>query len=72
MADGVWVVMIDGDGEMTPTSAVRLLAATEPGKAWCLSMQVLYLWDRVEQVRMDGVYSRFWRPSAFRSPPGTS
>jgi hypothetical protein len=40
------------------------VAAQEPAQSFAL--QVLYLWDREDQVRMDGGYSRFWRPSMFR------
>jgi glycosyltransferase involved in cell wall biosynthesis len=63
--EGEWVVMLDGDEELAPGTSERLLFATGAGHR-CLALQVLYLWDRPDQVRTDGIYSRFWQPRAFR------
>ncbi len=59
-----WVLAIDGDELLSNPEAVRASAAS--GLADSYSLRVLYLWDREDQVRADGVYSRFWRPSLFR------
>ena len=62
-----WVMMIDGDEMLAPGAVFPQMLATS---AACLSLRILYLWDREEQIRVDGVYGRFWRPSIFR--PGAS
>ena len=59
-----WVVMIDGDEELSYPH--ELLRAMETTAARALAMRVLYLWDRPDQVRIDGVYSSLTRVSAFR------
>jgi glycosyltransferase involved in cell wall biosynthesis len=66
---GEWALMIDGDEELHPNDADLLVSECSGGAA-ALSMRVLYLWDTPRQVRMDGVYARFRRPSAFRMTPG--
>lgn len=65
-----WVLAIDGD-ELLMDHA-ELAALAENGRADCYAMRVLYLWDRKDQVRTDGVYGRFWRPSLFRSSASTT
>ena len=59
-----WVVMIDGDEELSDPPA--LLRAMQTTQARALAMRVLYLWDRPDQIRIDGVYAGLWRVSAFR------
>lgn len=59
-----WVLAIDGD-ELLMDHA-ELVATAESGRSDCYAMRVLYLWNRKDQVRTDGVYGRFWRPSLFR------
>ena len=59
-----WVLAIDGD-ELLMDHA-ELVATTGSGRSDCYALRVLYLWDRKDQVRTDGVYGRFWRPSLFR------
>jgi glycosyltransferase involved in cell wall biosynthesis len=58
-----WVMMIDGDEVLVDGAPIQQALA---GKAVCLSPKILYLWDREDQVRVDGVYGRFRRPSLFR------
>ena len=65
-----WVLAIDGD-ELLMDHA-ELVATTQSGKSDCYALRVLYLWDRKDQVRTDGVYGRFWRPSLFRLGAGGS
>lgn len=59
-----WIVSIDGDEILTRPNLIR--TAMETSGAHSLTFPVLYLWDREDQVRMDGVYGRFRRHSAFR------
>lgn len=65
-ADPAWVVWIDGD-EVLERSAVALLRNEfqHPDVA-AYSLQVLYFWDSLTTVRIDGVYAHFRRYSAFR------
>lgn len=60
-----WIVAIDGDEILAP-SGVEPLRAAMKGPSPCLSLRVLYLWDREDQVRVDGVYGDFHRESVFR------
>jgi glycosyltransferase involved in cell wall biosynthesis len=64
-----WVIMIDGDEALEDYNFVRLASALQTSKARALACPVLYLWDREDQVRCDGVYGSTSRVSAFR--PGT-
>jgi glycosyltransferase involved in cell wall biosynthesis len=60
-----WILLLDGDEMLSPGTADLILdAARQDVTAW--AFQVLYLWNREDQIRMDGGYSRFWRPSMFR------
>jgi glycosyltransferase involved in cell wall biosynthesis len=65
-----WVLAIDGDEVLQKPK--ELEAATEAKFIDCWSLQVLYLWNSRNQVRTDGVYGRFWRPSLFRLKAGLS
>jgi glycosyltransferase involved in cell wall biosynthesis len=65
-----WVVMIDGDEELAPGGAAILSAEMAVRSRRCISLDVLYLWDKEDQVRTDGVYREFLRQSIFR--PGTA
>lgn len=60
-----WVLMIDGDEMLEPADAPKVYAATlAPFGAW--SFRIAYLWDSEYQVRTDGIYGQFRRPSMFR------
>lgn len=63
-----WVLAIDGDELLVDHEALHALVAS--GASECYALRVLYLWDRKDQVRTDGVYGRFWRPSLFRLRAG--
>ncbi len=67
MAPG-WILAIDGDEELINPEAI--VKSVLSGASECYALQVLYLWDKREQVRTDGVYGRFWRPSLFRVRAG--
>jgi glycosyltransferase involved in cell wall biosynthesis len=59
------VCAIDGDEILAPGGQEILQrAVTSEGFVW--TPQILYLWDREDQWRIDGVYGRFRRPSFFR------
>jgi len=60
-----WIVMIDGDEMFMPGTLGKLFEAMHTD-APSISMRVLYLWDRQDLVRMDGVYGEYRRHSAFR------
>ncbi len=61
-----WVLMIDGDEELTAASVPILQQALKRKDVRSISMDVLYLWDEEQQVRVDGVYREFLRQSIFR------
>jgi glycosyltransferase involved in cell wall biosynthesis len=63
-----WVVMIDGDEALMPGHAemLRYKMAWSERKVRALAFTVLYLWDREDQIRVDGVYRSMSRVSAFR------
>jgi glycosyltransferase involved in cell wall biosynthesis len=60
-----WIIAIDGD-EMLAPSGIETLREAMQGQYPCLSLRVLYLWDREDQVRVDGVYGDFHRESVFK------
>lgn len=60
-----WILSIDGDEILAPYSLERLRNALR-GPYACLSLRVLYLWNREDQFRSDGVYGDFHRESVFR------
>lgn len=64
-----WILMIDGDEILAPSGLPVIHAALDTVSI-CFSLPVYYLWDREDQVRVDGVYGRFARPSIFQ--PGSS
>lgn len=66
-----YVFHFDGDEELSPDGTCGILDAIESqpeADAWY--MRILYLWDSPDQVRVDGVYGRFTRPSLFKFVPG--
>jgi len=60
-----WLIMIDGDEVLRGLPDFIRYEMENTSKA-CLSFPVLYLWDREDQIRVDGVYGDFMRESAFR------
>jgi glycosyltransferase involved in cell wall biosynthesis len=66
---GDWCLMVDGDEILHPGDWGKLQHLTTlAAPAW--SQRILYLWDREDQVRVDGVYRNFHRGSFFRLLPG--
>lgn len=66
-----WCIMIDGDEELMAPD-VPVLRGLIGGSARSLSLRILFLWDREDVVRVDGVYGPFRRPSVFRLQAGLS
>lgn len=64
---GDMVLAIDGDEEIAGggCNVIRETAA-KPEGADSYQFRVLYLWNSESQVRVDGVYRNFHRPSLFR------
>lgn len=63
-----WIINIDGDEVLEPHSSGRLVEAINgPNPAAAYSLRVRYLWDRVDQVRVDGVYNDFRSLCLFRA-----
>ena len=60
-----WILMIDGDEMLADADVPKVVAATHSQFA-AYSFRVLYLWDTESQIRTDGIYGQFRRPSMFR------
>jgi glycosyltransferase involved in cell wall biosynthesis len=65
-----WVIWIDGD-EVLPASAPALIrkAAADPRDYGTMTFDVAYIWDHDDRIRVDGIFGRMQRPSAFRFRP---
>jgi O-antigen biosynthesis protein len=61
-----WALAIDGDEQLVEGDGQIIQQAIENPDIHCYSLRVLYLWDRPDQWRVDGVYGNFRRPSLFR------
>ncbi len=66
-----WILCIDGDEELEPGAADRIGAVLQQSRPCAYSLRVAYLWDSPDQVRTDGVYGRFYRPSLFYASPAS-
>jgi len=66
-----WGLFMDGDELLEPGWGDRIRALTG-GSPDSYKFRFVYLWDREDQMRVDGVYSRIWRQSFFRVLPGQS
>jgi glycosyltransferase involved in cell wall biosynthesis len=63
-----WIIHIDGDEVLTKRE--RLYAIMSTTKSVSLALPVLYLWNREDRIRVDGVYGKMSRASVFR--PGNA
>lgn len=66
-----WILCVDGDEELEPDGAEmirRVLSASPRADVYCLGF--LFLWDSVDQFRIDGRYSGIARESLFRANSG--
>jgi GT2 family glycosyltransferase len=64
--DPDWVLWIDGDEVLERRGPARLRAVAADPAVAIVSLRIAYLWDDPSRVRIDGIYGRFRRPSAFR------
>lgn len=62
-----WVLMVDGDEVLEPAGRGKILDSikSNPG-ARAFSLPIYYLWNSRKQIRVDGVYGTFRRPSLFK------
>jgi hypothetical protein len=59
-----WILFVDADEVLLDHQS--LLKNLESGRAPAYSLNVKFLWDRPDQIRVDGVYGDFWRGSVFK------
>jgi len=60
-----WIVSVDGDEELEPNGPQLIKQAIMPG-IHALTLKIVYLWDKPDQIRTDGIYGKFTRGSVFR------
>ena len=65
-----WIICIDGDEELSGDYRDNLALTMRTTRAYSISLPIWYLWDRPDQLRVDGVYGNFHRESVFRPVPG--
>lgn len=62
-----WVIWIDGDEVLAPGSAELIRrCADDPRGYGTMTFDVCYVWDHSDQIRIDGIFGRMRRASAFR------
>jgi glycosyltransferase involved in cell wall biosynthesis len=69
-----WIISIDGDEELEQGGAEKIRVAIEtalPDVSY-FTLKIVYLWDRADQVRVDGVYEDFRRKRIFKPQPGAA
>lgn len=68
---GDWIISIDGDEELAPGSCDEIRRITAGGCAdIAYRFKVLYLWNNPGQIRVDGIFGNYQRPSLFSLVPG--
>jgi glycosyltransferase involved in cell wall biosynthesis len=60
-----WALMIDGDEIIETGGTEGLQQCAASGRDAAYNFQIIYLWDREDLRRTDGVYGRFRRPSMY-------
>ena len=65
-----WCYMIDGDEFLEPNGPDLIRASISGGQSDSYMFPLLYLWDRLDQIRVDRVYSRMRRHSLWKFVPG--
>jgi len=60
-----FIVAVDGDEELEVGGCAKIRAACKP-TVHALALPIVYLWDRPDQIRCDGIYGKFTRGSVFR------
>jgi Glycosyl transferase family 2 len=64
--DPDWVLCIDGDEELEPLGAEKILSVIRQPMFDCYGLKFLNLWDSPDQIRVDRWYSQFSRQGLFR------
>lgn len=67
---GTWVLCIDGDEVLDSACSLDVKGLAQNQMAFAYMFRIIYLWDRRDQMRVDGVYGKFSRPSMFRLRSG--
>ena len=67
--DPDWILCIDGDEELEPDGAtmIREVLQTANPDVDVFALNFLFLWDSVDQIRVDGRFSSLGRESLFRA-----
>lgn len=67
--DPDWILCIDGDEELEPDGAqmIREVLQTAHPDVQVFALNFLFLWDSVDQIRVDGRFSSLGRESLFRA-----
>lgn len=65
-ASPYWGLLIDGDEELVTSDLAKVDLLSRRMECHSFSFDILYLWDQINMVRVDGVYRNFRRPSMFR------
>lgn len=60
-----WVLHVDGDEELEPAGINSIRAAITSNLNPSYTLQVIYLWNNENQIRVDRWYKNFIRPSLF-------
>jgi hypothetical protein len=61
-----WALWIDGDEALEPRAPEILAQEMQRADVSAYCLQMLYFWDSLTQIRVDGVYGRLHRFSLFR------
>lgn len=69
-----WIISIDGDEELEQGGVEKVRDAIESASldVSYFTLKIVYLWDRADQVRVDGVYGDFRRKRIFKPQPGAA
>jgi glycosyltransferase involved in cell wall biosynthesis len=67
-----YVLHLDGDEELAPgaVDVIRQIVAAPRAYVDAWRFRILYLWDREDQIRTDGIYENFRQVRMFRFVPG--
>lgn len=60
-----WILHIDGDEELEPAGREVIQQAMSERRGEAFALQVIYLWNREDQIRVDGIFGNMWRYSLF-------
>lgn len=66
-----WILAVDGDEELEQGGCEKILAVLRTNPyVDCFGLRILFLWDSVDQIRVDRRFSTTARQSLFRALPG--